>query len=87
MAPADDSELFAIHESLDQLEAEDPKGAELVKLKYFVGLNWEEISEVKGIPSRTLRAKSGKLDPEFAEGEFSVRQITNRSRILGLAAS
>ncbi|MGI9242941.1 MAG: ECF-type sigma factor, partial [Verrucomicrobiales bacterium] len=39
-APAD--ELLAVHEALDQLAAEDPKAAELVKLRYFVGMTMDE---------------------------------------------
>src|SRR5262245_30219977 len=36
-APAADDELLAIHEALDQLAAQEPKKAELVKLRYFGG--------------------------------------------------
>ncbi|MCZ7639727.1 MAG: ECF-type sigma factor [Verrucomicrobia bacterium] len=50
-APAD--ELLAVHEALDQLAREDPAAAELVKLRYFVGLTMEEVAEVLGVAKRT----------------------------------
>jgi len=39
-APPD--ELLAVHEALDTLASEDPAAAELVKLRYFVGMTMEE---------------------------------------------
>jgi RNA polymerase sigma factor (TIGR02999 family) len=42
-------ELLALHEALDQLAQEDPKKAELVKLRYFSGLSVQEAAEVLGI--------------------------------------
>lgn len=49
-APAD--ELLAVHECLDKLAAEDPEAAELVKLRYFVGLTMEEVAEAMAIKKR-----------------------------------
>src|SRR6185436_6349480 len=37
-APSSDDELLAIHEALERFAALDPQKAELVKLRYFVGL-------------------------------------------------
>ena len=49
-APAgDDAELLAVHEALDKLAADDPRKAELVKLRYFGGLSFEETAGVLGI--------------------------------------
>lgn len=45
----DEDELLAVHEALDKLAALDPRKAELVKLRYFVGLSFEETAEVLGI--------------------------------------
>jgi RNA polymerase sigma factor (TIGR02999 family) len=50
-APSD--EILAVHDALDQLAAEDPTAAEIVKLRYFVGLTVPEIAEVLGISPRT----------------------------------
>jgi RNA polymerase sigma factor (TIGR02999 family) len=50
---ADDDELLAVHDALDQLTAYDPRKAELVKLRYFVGLSFEEAAEVLGVSART----------------------------------
>jgi RNA polymerase sigma factor (TIGR02999 family) len=44
-----DDELLAVNEALDQFSKLDPQKAELVKLRYFVGLTLEEAAEVLGI--------------------------------------
>ena len=46
---ANDDELLAIHDALDRLAAHDPRKAELVKLRYFAGLSFEETAGVLGI--------------------------------------
>ena len=48
-AQADDDQLLAVHDHLDQLAALDARKAELVKLRYFAGLNIEEAAQVLGI--------------------------------------
>ena len=50
---ADDDELLAVNEALDKLAAQNQVEAELVKLRYFVGLTLEEAAEVLGISART----------------------------------
>ena len=50
-APAD--EMVAVHEALDALGLEDATAAEVVKLRYFVGLTIPEIAEVLGISPRS----------------------------------
>ncbi len=52
---ADDDELLAVHEVLDKLAVEDPQRAELTKLRYFVGLTFEEAAEVLGISVATAK--------------------------------
>ena len=52
---AKDDELLAVHESLDALAAHDTRKAELVKLRYFVGLTIEEAAEVLGISAPTAK--------------------------------
>jgi len=48
-AAGKDDELVAVHEALEKLAARDKQKAELVKLRYFVGLTTEEAAEVLGI--------------------------------------
>jgi len=50
-APPD--ELLAVHEALDQLGAKDPQAAELVKLRYFVGMTMDEAASAMGLAPRT----------------------------------
>jgi len=57
IAPAEDEQLLLVDEALQQLENEDPESAELVKLRYFAGMTWEEISTAVGTPERTLRRR------------------------------
>jgi RNA polymerase sigma factor (TIGR02999 family) len=51
--PGDPLEVLAIHEALDQLAAESPRKAELVKLRYFLGCTMAETAEVLGIAAKT----------------------------------
>ncbi len=51
--PGNDDELLAVNEALDKLAAQTKVEAELVKLRYFVGLTLEEAAEVLGISART----------------------------------
>lgn len=55
VSPAEDDQLLAVNDALDELQAADPDSAELVKLRYFAGMTWEEISAATGIPDRTVR--------------------------------
>lgn len=50
-APAD--EILAVHEALDALDAEDHLAAEVVKLRYFVGLTIPQVGEALGISARS----------------------------------
>src|SRR5436309_5720587 len=51
-APVD--EMLAVHEALDALGGEDPLAAEVVKLRYFVGMTIPEIAEALGLAARTV---------------------------------
>ncbi len=51
----DDDELLLLNEAIDGLAAHDPRKAELVKQKYFVGLTLEEAADVLGISHRTAK--------------------------------
>ncbi len=52
-AVSDDEQLLAVNEALDRLAAQSKLEAELVKLRYFVGMTLEEAAEVLGISART----------------------------------
>jgi RNA polymerase sigma factor (TIGR02999 family) len=46
---ADDERLLAVDEALEQFAAIEPRKAELVKLRYFTGMTFEEAASVLGI--------------------------------------
>ena len=54
-SPDADEQLLALNEALDNLAAQDPIEAELVKLRYFVGITVEEAASLLGISPRTAR--------------------------------
>ena len=54
-APAPDDQLLAVDEGLARFATVDPRKAELVKLRYFVGLSFEETAEVLGIAVPTAK--------------------------------
>jgi RNA polymerase sigma factor (TIGR02999 family) len=54
-SPADDGQLLAVSEALDKLAVEHKAEAELVKLRYFVGLTNDEAAEALGISPRTAK--------------------------------
>ena len=47
-------EILAVHEALDRLAQVDPISADLVKLRYFVGLTMPEAAEALGLPLRNV---------------------------------
>ena len=51
--PEQREDLIAIDEALDRLAAEDPLKADLVKLRYFVGLTLPEAAAALGLSERT----------------------------------
>jgi RNA polymerase sigma factor (TIGR02999 family) len=50
--PADD--LLALDEAISRLQAEDPRLAEIVMLRYYSGLSVEETAQVVGVSVSTL---------------------------------
>jgi len=54
-ADANSDTLLFVNEALEKLEREDPKAAELVKLRFFGGLTLEESGEVLGFSERTAK--------------------------------
>ncbi len=51
----DDDKLLEVHEALDRLAAHDARKAELVKLRFFLGLTIEQASEMLGISEPTAK--------------------------------
>ena len=54
-AGAPDEELLAVDAALNAFAAHDPRKAELVKLRYFVGLTLEEAANTLGLSERTAK--------------------------------
>ena len=46
-------DVLALDEALSKLSAEDPKKAEIVKLRYFTGLSIEEAADYVGVSRAT----------------------------------
>ncbi len=55
MAIADDEQLLAVDEALEKLAAIQPRKAQLVKLRYFAGMTFEEAASALGIAVPTAK--------------------------------
>jgi RNA polymerase sigma factor (TIGR02999 family) len=53
--PAPDDQLLSVNEALEKFALLDPRKAELVKLRYFVGMTFEEAAEASGIAVPTAK--------------------------------
>ena len=49
-----DTDLLSLDEAIEQLMAEEPKAAEVVKLRYFAGLTIEETALALNISVRSV---------------------------------
>ncbi len=54
-ATANDTTLLRIDEAIEKLAVEDPASAQLVQLRFFVGMKIEEAAEALGISERTAK--------------------------------
>ena len=71
-----DAAVLAIHEALEKLALESPQKAEIVKLRYFTGLEHADIAQALGLAEPTVRrhwayARSwlyAELKKEFPKG-------------------
>ncbi len=74
-APAQAVDVLELHGALDRLAALDPRKAQLVELRYFGGLNVEEIAEALEIAPITVKREWAKakawLYNELNPGETS----------------
>jgi RNA polymerase sigma factor (TIGR02999 family) len=50
-----EDQVLAVHEALEKLAAQDKQKAELVKLRYFVGMTHEEAADALGISVPTAK--------------------------------
>ena len=62
LSPEQSKEIVELHEALERLAALDSRKAQVVELKYFGGLNYDEMAEVLKISRITVRR-----DWEFAK--------------------
>jgi RNA polymerase sigma factor (TIGR02999 family) len=53
-SPESDERLLEVHDVMDRFAAEHPDQAEVVKLRFFVGLSDAEIAEALGVSERTV---------------------------------
>ena len=61
VSPGESKEIIDLHEALERLSTLDSRKAQVVELKYFGGLNYDEMAEVLKISRVTVRR-----DWEFA---------------------
>ena len=54
-AHVDDHRLLDINDAIEKLAAVDPAKADLVKLRYFVGMSTEEAAQALGISEATAK--------------------------------
>jgi RNA polymerase sigma factor (TIGR02999 family) len=54
-APVEDEKLLLVSDALDVLAKEDPVKAEVVKMRYFVGLQHQQIADALGVSEPTVR--------------------------------
>jgi RNA polymerase sigma factor (sigma-70 family) len=47
-------ELLAVNDALAALALEDPQAAEVVRMRYFIGMTVPEIGDALGLSSRTV---------------------------------
>ncbi len=53
--PDHDGRLLAVDEALERFAALEPERAQLVKLRFFVGLSIEEVAQIMGISESTAK--------------------------------
>jgi len=53
--PAGDEQVVAVHEALQALVEREPRLAQVVEMRYYGGLNEQEIAAALGVADRTVR--------------------------------
>jgi len=67
-------ELLAIHEALDRLETQDQRKAKVIELRYFGGLNRDEIAEALELTLATVKR-------DLALGEAFLRRVVSLRKV------
>jgi DNA-directed RNA polymerase specialized sigma24 family protein len=52
--PAGDAQILAVHEALAELAAIDQRLVQVVEMRFFVGLDMDEIAQALGVAKRTV---------------------------------
>jgi RNA polymerase sigma factor (TIGR02999 family) len=52
--PAGDEQVLAVHEALKELQAVDSRLASVVEMRYFVGMEMDDIAQALGVAKRTV---------------------------------
>ncbi len=55
VSPEGDEKVLQVHEVLDEMAAEDRLKAEIVKLRFFAGLNHQQIADALELNEKTVR--------------------------------
>ena len=55
VSPEESKAIVDLHEALERLATLDSRKAQVVELKYFGGLNYDEIAEVVKVSAVTIR--------------------------------
>ncbi len=74
----DGEHLLFVNEALDRLAAEDSVKADIVKLRFFIGLDNREIAELLGISERTVE-RAWRFRQDLAAGRTQRWQVTRRT--------
>ncbi len=67
-----DLDLLALEQAMQQLESEEARSAEIVKLRYFAGLSVEQVAQVLEISPRTVNR-------DWAFGRARLFEIINKA--------
>jgi RNA polymerase sigma factor (sigma-70 family) len=51
----EDEKILAVHEALDDLAKQDPLKAQIVKLRFFSGMEHQEIATLLNVNEKTVR--------------------------------
>ncbi len=77
--PDDRTRLLQVHEALDELAAVDPMKAQVVKLRFFVGLTNGEIANLLHVSSARWNALGRSPKPGFLRPSKAVRYLNSKN--------